>query len=118
MQLRTAHDLAPVIQDARRGVGWSQSRLAEVMGVSRQWISLVENGKTSVEFDLVLSLLGTLGYRIYLETADGHGLSPVVDKGLGRFPTHDPSIRTPLTKRGKPLGHQRSRRDRDFKGHE
>ena len=118
MQLRTAHDLAPVIQDARRAVGWSQSRLAEAMGVSRQWISLVENGKTSVEFDLVLSLLGTLGYRVYLDTAERHGLSPVVDRGPGRVPTHDPSIRTPLTKRGKPLGHQRSRRDRDFKDHE
>jgi len=60
MQLRTAHELGPVIQDARKGFGWSQSRLAEVVGVSRQWVSLVENGKTSVEFDLVLSLLQAL----------------------------------------------------------
>ena len=112
MQLRNAHDLAPVIQEARRGVGWSQSRLADVVGVSRQWISLVETGKTSVEFDLVLSLLHTLGYRVCLERADRDGLSPVVDRGPGRLPTHDPSSRTPLTKRGKPLGHQRSRRDR------
>ena len=118
MQLRTAHDLAPVIQDARRGVGWSQSKLAEVMGVSRQWISLVENGKTSVEFDLVLSLLQTLGYRVYLDTAERHGLSPVVDRGPGRLTTQDPSTRTPLTKRGKPLGHQRSRRDREYQDHE
>ena len=114
MQLRTAQDLGPVVQDARKGFGWSQGRLAEVVGVSRQWVSLVENGKTSVELDLVLSLLQALGYSVSLERVEGHGLSTVEDRSPGRFLSHDPSIRTSLTRKGKPLGHQRSRRYRDY----
>jgi len=118
MQLRTAHDLGPVVQDARKGFGWSQGRLAEVVGVSRQWVSLVENGKTSVEFDLVLSLLQALGYSVSLETVAGHRLSTVEDRSSSRVLSHDPSIRTPLTRGGKPLGHQRSRRYRDSRDDE
>ena len=118
MQLRTAHELGPVIQDARKGFGWSQGRLAEVVGVSRQWVSLVENGKTSVEFDLVLSLLQALGYSISLETVEGHGLSTGEDRSSSGVLSHDPSIRTSLTRGGKPLGHQRSRRYRDYQDNE
>ena len=118
MQLRTPHDLGPVVQEARKGFGWSQGQLAEVVGVSRQWVSLVENGKTSVEFDLVLSLLQALGYSVSLGTVEGHGLSTHEDRSSGRVLSHDPSIRTSLTKGGKPLGHQRSRRHRDYQDDE
>ena len=117
MQLRTAHDLRHVIHDARRRLGWSQSRLAEAVGVSRQWVSLVETGKTSVEFDLVLSSLQALGYMVHVEpTAQDHPYSEVA-----RTPvlSHEASGRTSLTRRGNPLGHQRSRRkqsDRDYQG--
>jgi transcriptional regulator with XRE-family HTH domain len=88
------------------------------VGVSRQWVSLVENGKTSVEFDLVLSALQALGYSVTLERVEGHGPSTVEDRSPGRVLTHDPSIRTSLTRGGKPLGHQRSRRYRDYRDDE
>ena len=118
MQLRTAHDLGRVVLDARRRFGWSQSRLAEAVGVSRQWVSLVENGKTSVEFGLVLSSLQALGYSILVEAVERHGPSAVTDRNTGRFLSHDPSVRTSLTRGGKPLGHQRSRRQRDDRDNE
>lgn len=118
VQLRAAHDLRSLIQDARRKAGWSQTGLAEAVGVSRQWISLVENGKTSVEFDLVLSLLQTLGYSVNVEMERDRSPSVVLHQGPGRFLRSDPSDRTPLTRKGKPLGHQRSRRDVDGQNHE
>ena len=118
MQLRTAHDLRSLIQDGRRRSGWSQTRLAEAVGVSRQWVSLVENGKTSVEFDLVLSSLQTLGYSVYVEVTEDHSPSITHRQSPGRFLSRNPSDRTPLTRSGKPLGHQRSRRDRDGQNNE
>ena len=118
MQLRTAHDLRSLIQDARRKSGWSQTGLAEAVGVSRQWISLVENGKTSVEFDLVLSSLQTLGYSVYVEMKEDRSPSVAHRQGPERFLRSDPSDRTPLTRKGKPLGHQRSRRDVDDQNNE
>lgn len=113
MKIRTAHDLAYLIAEARRKLGWSQNRLAERVGVSRQWISLVENGKTSVEFDLVLGSLQALGYTISVDSGEPTFRAPRLGRhaqGTMESPGHPPSNRTPLTRHGKPLGDQRSRR--------
>lgn len=96
--LRRPHDLAGLFRDARARAGWSQSELAEKVGVSRQWVSLVETGKTSVEFDLVLGALQALDYHLYVRSSDQPS------------PTHNPSGRTQLTMDGEPLGQQRTRR--------
>lgn len=110
MQLRTAHDLRSLIQDARKRSGWSQTQLADAVGVSRQWVSLVENGKTSVEFDLVLSSLDALGYSVFVEMNENQRPSWAHHQDPKRILDSDASARTPLTRGGKPLGHQRSRR--------
>jgi y4mF family transcriptional regulator len=110
MRLRRPHDLAGLFRDGRARVGWSQNQLAETVGVSRQWISLVERGKTSVEFDLVVAALQALGYRLHVETSD---LATRPVRGVTDFPSgsvHESSQRTPLTRDGKPLGRQRTRR--------
>lgn len=110
MLLRRPHDLAGLLRDARARAGWSQSKLAKKVGVSRQWVSLVETGKTSVEFDLVFGVFQALDYRLYVESPDQtkttearrpHHLAP---------PTHGRSGRTQLTMDGEPLGQQRPRR--------
>jgi y4mF family transcriptional regulator len=116
MLLRKPHDLAGLFRDGRARVGWSQNELAETVGVSRQWISLVERGKTSVEFDLVVAALQALGYRLHVETSD---LAPRTVHDLPNFPrgsVHESSQRTRLTRHGESLGTQRTRRmkrDRD-----
>ena len=97
MLLRRPHDLAPLLREARVRAGWSQRELSEKVGASRQWISLVENGKTTVEFDLVVGVLQALGYRLVVESAD-------------RAPTNEP--RTALTRHGESLGKERTRRRR------
>ena len=113
MQLRSAHDLGLLMQEARRSVGWSQTQLAKAVGVSRQWVSLVENGKTSVEFDLVLASLRTLGYTVYVETKGRPTQTIFPDRGPAESSSSDPSGRTALTRQGKPLSHQQSRHRRD-----
>lgn len=85
MRLRTARDLGPILRENRRRKGWSQTDLAEKVGVSRQWVSLVETGKTSVEFDLVLAVLRALGFQIQIRE--------VTEEDL---PTQDPSSRPEL----------------------
>ena len=105
--LRRPHELADLIRDGRARASLSQNDLAIKVGVSRQWVSLVENGRTGVAFDLVVGTLQALGYRLYIESADeasdhdSHAGEP-----LGSH-SPAPSRRTTLTRGGKPLGHQR-----------
>lgn len=110
MLLRRAHNLAGLFRDGRARMGWSQSQLAEAIGVSRQWISLVETGKTSVEFGLVVAALQALRFRLHVDTAD---LATRTAHDVPDFPSgavHESSQRTPLTRHGKPLSRQRPRR--------
>jgi hypothetical protein len=85
--------------------------------VSRQWISSVETGKTSVEFDLVVGALQVLGYRMYVESSDHSKPSEAERAHDVEAPTHAPSPRTPLTRQGEPLGKQRTMRRRKRAGH-
>lgn len=110
MLLRRSHDLADLFRDGRARLGWSQSELAARVGVSRQWVSLVENGKTSVEFDLVIGALQALGYRLYVESSEPAVRGEVPHAEIPEIPTHTPSPRTSLTRGGAPLGRQPTRR--------
>jgi len=60
MRIKTAETLGELVRDQRKQRGWSQSRLAEKIGVSRLWVSQFENGKESVELGLVLKTLRAL----------------------------------------------------------
>jgi len=110
MLLRRPHELGGLLRDGRARLGWSQSELAKNTGVSRQWISLVENGKTSVEFDLVIGVLQVLGYRVYVDVSDLPPRNEDRQTGHPEPSIHGRSPRTPLTRQGEPLGRQRSRR--------
>ncbi|HSW28802.1 MAG TPA: helix-turn-helix domain-containing protein [Longimicrobiales bacterium] len=110
MLLRRPHDLAALFRDGRTRAGWSQTQLADRMGVSRQWISLVETGKTSVEFDLVFGALQALGYQLYLEPSAQSARTAGRAVEQPELPVHRPSARTPLTRSGEPLGTHRIRR--------
>ena len=60
MRIKSVGNLGDLVRDQRKQRGWSQTRLAEKVGVSRLWISQLENGKESVEFGLVLKTLRAL----------------------------------------------------------
>jgi y4mF family transcriptional regulator len=110
MLLRRPHELAGLLRDGRARAGWSQSQLAEKVGVSRQWISLVETGKTSVEFDLAVGVLQALGYQLRVESSGGPTQAERQATDSPPAPTHPRSQRTPLTRQGEPLSSARVRR--------
>ena len=106
MLLRSAEDLGPLLKEARKNRGWSQDELKNAVGVSRQWVSSVENGKTSVEFDLVVAAFHALGHTIRInprtEAAPRQSMT-------SELPGARHARRTPLTSGGKPLATARHR---------
>lgn len=66
MDLRTARDLAAVVRRQRRAAGWSQARLAEETGTSRDWVIQFEKAKSTVELGLALRALKALGLSLRL----------------------------------------------------
>ena len=120
MLLRNAREVGDLITDGRRRLRWSQFDLAQRAGVSRQWVSQVENGKTTVAFDLVLGVLQALGYAVYAQSKDWTESSQPSggQNAMLLWTRHgDVSSRTPLTRQGRSLGIQRSKR-RDETGDE
>ncbi|QCE32777.1 helix-turn-helix transcriptional regulator [Acetobacteraceae bacterium] len=56
---------AEFIRHLRKKKGWTQAVLAEKVGVSRQWVSQMENGHNyKAEFNLVLRALNELSAEI------------------------------------------------------
>jgi y4mF family transcriptional regulator len=64
MRIKTAGTIGELVRDQRKQRGWSQSQLAEKVGVSRLWLSQFENGKESVELGLVLKTLRELNLSL------------------------------------------------------
>jgi HTH-type transcriptional regulator/antitoxin HipB len=58
------------MRQQRRRLGLNQADLASRVGVSRQWIVAVENGKARAELGLVLRTLAALDLTL---TVDGGG---------------------------------------------
>jgi y4mF family transcriptional regulator len=52
--IAAAADLAPLIRKARKRMKMSQQQFADACGVGRRFLSELENGKPSLEFDKVL----------------------------------------------------------------
>jgi y4mF family transcriptional regulator len=101
MRLRKPNEIGGLVRERREDLGWSQSELAEKAGVSRQWISLVERGKVSVDLDLVFQTLRILGFDLHAELRQRDPASHSEESVAGL--THKPG-RTPLTAGGSRLG--------------
>lgn len=68
MKVRSTQDIGGMIRDGRSAKAWDQQTLADRAGVSRLWISEVENGKSSVRLDFVLRTLAALDLDIDIGT--------------------------------------------------
>ncbi len=64
MRASSVNDIAAIVRGRRRDLGLSQSALAEMVGVSRKWVSEFEGGKASAELGLVMRSLEILGLNI------------------------------------------------------
>ena len=63
--LRSARAVGELVRRVRRERGLDQATLARRVGVSRQWISEIENGKSSAELGLVLRTFAALDVQIF-----------------------------------------------------
>lgn len=57
---RTPRQLGNLIRRARKQRGWSQSQLAERVGIRQGTISLIETGNPATRVDTLLALLAAL----------------------------------------------------------
>ena len=64
MRIKTVGTLGELVRDQRKQRGWSQSQLAEKVGVSRLWVGQFEKGKETVELGLVLKVLRALDLNL------------------------------------------------------
>jgi len=70
MQIRTPLDLGLIIRDRRRRLELSQTDLARLVGVGRQWVVAIEHGKSGAELGLVLRTLSALGLALTITAGD------------------------------------------------
>ncbi len=71
--LYNCHDFGLVVRDLRRRASLSQSAVAERAGVSRVWLSQMENGKPTVELGKVLRVLDVLGHGVDVRPSHREG---------------------------------------------
>ena len=86
LPLRTPADIGALIRARRRELGYNQTMLAEMAGVSRLWINQLERGKPGAGLGLVLRTLGALGIEL---TGGDAGSGYDVDATLPRIITPD-----------------------------
>ena len=83
MQIRTPLELGLVIREKRRKRKLSQAELAGKVGVGRQWVVAIEQGKARAELGLVLRTLSALGLQLTIDAGDRQrepaGPLPLID---------------------------------------
>ena len=64
--IRNSKQLGRLVRQIRTSKGLSQSLFAEKIGVTRQWVGMLEQGKPRLELELTLRALAALGMSINL----------------------------------------------------
>ncbi len=85
MHVGSVRDLGLILREARRQHGLNQHELAALIGVSRQWVALVETGRGNPGLAPVIEALRVLDMDLTVvdraDTADGPA---DLDQLLGR----------------------------------
>ena len=87
MKIDSPKDLAAAIRGRRLSMGLSQTELARRAGVSRPWLSRVEEGKLTAGLSLTIRLLDVLGLGLQLEVRDSSARSVDLDAILEDYET-------------------------------
>ena len=66
--ISTPQDIGQTIRSRRKQLGWDQAKLGDHVGVSRQWIINIEQGKPRAEIGLILRTLHVLDLPVYIGT--------------------------------------------------
>jgi y4mF family transcriptional regulator len=68
-RLRRTEEIGSLIRARRLELGIDQQTLADRLGVSRPWVSEIENGKPRVQLQLVLRCLNELQIALWAGTS-------------------------------------------------
>ena len=91
MRLKTPQDYGLVIRENRRKLKMTQQALADTVGVGRQWIIAVEQGKAGAELGLVLRTLQILGVHIALAVSETEQAVTQVHQGVPETALRNPA---------------------------
>ena len=67
--VRNTRDVGTIIREARKAKKLSQQNLADFAGVGRRFVSELEAGKPSLEFEKVIKVSSALGLLIFAAPA-------------------------------------------------
>ncbi|MPZ36382.1 MAG: helix-turn-helix domain-containing protein [Rhodospirillales bacterium] len=86
MKMTTAQDIGLTIRRRRQELGLGQQALADRVGVSRQWIVEIEQGKPRAEVGLLLRTLASIALQISITPQEpaGNVLTEKPGSSLGR----------------------------------
>ena len=76
VRIQTPEDVGRAIRARRTELGLDQGSLARRVGVSRQWIVEMEQGKPRAEVGLLLRTLSALRLEVTLEPAKAVAVAP------------------------------------------
>jgi y4mF family transcriptional regulator len=71
-RISTAADIGRLIKAARQQRQLSQQDFADLAGVGRRFISELENGKATLEFDKVLHVAASVGIDLFAREGRSH----------------------------------------------
>lgn len=67
---RTRLDIAVIMTDLRKSLGYTQAQFSEVLGVPQSTISRLETGKMNPTIEFVSQIASKVGKRVKLEIVD------------------------------------------------
>ena len=83
MVISDARDVGAVLRQARRAKGLTQSQVAAMLGVTRQWVASVEAGAPTARLGLVIDALRCVDVLLDTRADDSQA---IVDQIFGRQP--------------------------------
>jgi HTH-type transcriptional regulator / antitoxin HipB len=70
MNVRNAHQIGLLLRDRRKALGIGQQDFADRLGVSRYWVSQLENGNSGAALGHTLNALAALGVSLDVQIQD------------------------------------------------
>lgn len=66
--IQSTADTGAIVREARKRMNYSQQRLADLAGVGRRFISELESGKPTLEFDRVAKVCAACGIDLFAKS--------------------------------------------------
>ena len=64
MKANSVRDVAGIVRDRRKALGWTQAALAAELGVGREWVIQFEQAKATAEWGTVIRAFQALGLSL------------------------------------------------------